>query len=380
VLIVSYISYAADAYSDTLPLQTVNFKRVAIFLFIVVYALWALRDWCEEANSPGDLALMRIYWLTADVVIIICLFVDFVFHVPKSFGYIAVKDWVVFGCLIVYYLLHRTTISLKRRSFVQVYSSYLDSLTGNPITIAGKTADIKNAIRILMQKDSLAVLDFGAGDGRRLWWALDEIDLLKDKPSKGVTVLAYDKLKEWKRFIYAAKATQLVGAGWNLDNTFTNSFSQAKKFASKADLIHASHSVYDTKALRQLSRLIRRSPSGCIFILRGIGSSIFRRMSEGVCLMNPGATNLSFLWSTQFLETLVSSGLSYLLSNHLDSCLVINQPLDDTAKNRLIDFLRALYAGEWSEKMEGLHEAALHHEGLGGNINNQDWMLFFKKT
>jgi hypothetical protein len=60
--------------------------------------------------------------------------------------------------------------------------------------------------------------------------------------------------------------------------------------------------------------------------------------------------------------------------------LVINQPLDDTAKNRLIDFLRALYAGEWSEKMEGLHEAALHHEGLGGNINNQDWMLFFKKT
>jgi hypothetical protein len=237
--------------------------------------------------------------------------------------------------------------------------------------------------------ETLSVLDFGSGDSRRLWWLLEETGLLKPAGSSGerrVHVLMYDKQPYWWQVAWhlseqgTKELERIRTSGWAVEIEHTSSFQDVKRLGATFDLVHASHSVYDTRAFREFGKIITRSKAGCLVVIRGAGGSIFRRISESVCLAKPGVKNINYLWSTHFLECVNRRDLSYVTGSAETSCLVVDQQIDDvTIIPRVRDLLELIYSVEWTESVEDLCHASLRHEQLRGGLNNQDWILFLTK-
>jgi hypothetical protein len=349
ILTIAYIlilSYALLQFYNPQSLLFVHVKRLASIAFLLIYLLWAIRDYIEIKEAPG--LRERQLWFILDLLLIVAIVLDLSGQTINR--HITIKDLTVFAAISLFAFFRWASEGSRLNSYVTVYRTLYQRLE-RPVGTTIRPAQLVNEFDkfVSQNKSELRVLDFGSGDSSRLIRTLEILD-----PQGRVSRLIlkrFDKQSEWKEMTWIDPPNAPSRYKTITESTFSTSLTEAKSFAQHACIIHASHVLYDRDAIIDFVNIIHQSQPGTLVIIRGFSESIFRDVSVMMSIGNPN-NDYSYLWDTEFIRHIERAGNLIKWPTGEAYILKIQQWLPNTGENiqHLVNFLRILYGTQWTDK------------------------------
>ncbi len=281
-----FMPYALLAAYWTIPIEFWVYGQPTVLassMFIVVYLAWLIDSLLSmrQKNDTETQATVRpdnIVWCVLDVVSLLALVVDG-HHVlaggashgqtvasgsaePWAIGGVHLhgKDVAivvsVIGCFVQMAILRAT----RREFFPEAASYYVNAIE----RVEGADVGVQSAATWLKerfaQKERMRVFDFGSGNSLR---TQELLRMLNVDPGR-VHIDRFDKLPEWK--VHGPTGTE---PGEFRAATFTSHINKAMEAIAQCDIVIASHSLYEPKAVADLQRLLRAVKPGVVVIARG---------------------------------------------------------------------------------------------------------------
>jgi hypothetical protein len=302
------------------------------------------REWMTRAEQSSK----RI-WIFADALFLVAVCLGALFwREPFLFHQISLKDFAIFGCLVVYGIVSFLFWFSSRSHYDEIYRCYL---TGCRITSEPVLARSALNLAVLASRSHPRVLDFGCANGKRLCEVLPILGV-KSSP---VTITCFDKLSEWRG---EAQRT-IEKAGYTCEFVVASS-----KLAetSHYDAVHLSHMLYDWHTVREIINRLRpcaeaakktfiiirgyspRSVFGVVSRIQAVSGSIFNVRS-----LVPAQNHI---WNSAYLTNLVEE-LRLRRVNQLEAVTAdfeIQQDyeLSGNSLKYLFEFLTYLYGQRWA--------------------------------
>lgn len=255
---------------------------LSIVAFIVVYALWFFgaalnlgtrRTAGLSPNAKPD----RVLWTLLDLMSLIALGVDWYLkwrsppsaHDANALGApgtltiwgvgFRFKD-VAVALSVVGYAFQALVLRLaNERPFPDAIARFVQSLVRAPAEDVS-VAETKAWCAQRFGSANLRVLDFGSGNSSRTVALLESLGLTRQR----IALDRFDLIPEWGNHGPTAQAPAgLCGV------RFTDRHADAVQWAGDAQIVVASHSLYDPKAVRDLSRLMQKAKLGTVLLVRG---------------------------------------------------------------------------------------------------------------
>jgi hypothetical protein len=270
----------------SMPVEFWFFKRsvgISTFAFFIVYMVWFINGLYKlKKGNSGDTTRSahtdHFTWLFVDAVAAIALTVELIgilSHYSTSSSNIlqdrsapawaglgvglTLKDAAVALSLISCIVHTKVASRARGEPFPDAMIKYVGALRRDRDADAHLT-EFKSWISHNVISKSINVLDFGCGDSKRSIEVLSELGL---QPSQ-IHLFRYDAIHSWAEYGPTTRSPR-----GHQSVAFDSNIASAEKWASSADLIVASHSLYSPKAVMDLCRLVQTSPPGCVVVARG---------------------------------------------------------------------------------------------------------------
>lgn len=375
LLVFSYIFYAFQITaefsidSNFSDLEK-TFKYISLCLFLLLYLLWFLRDIFEYAENKKTLSMI---WIFGDFFSIVCLTlgVFFEFFNIKFDSFIITNltslNGPIFICLMIYVFFKIVSGHfINEESYKYIYDKYLsyNKILNEPI------------LNIPFPDDTINILDFGCGDGRRL---LENLSWIKNLPNEDkINIYGYDKRKCFKSPFED-----------KLEDSYKNSkfISNLKEInPNDLQLIILSHVLYEQAIVEEVSAFLKKCKKDTIVYFRGASPNSFFVSTSfaGSNSINVFSRkkNRSHLWYSIWLEDIIKYvGLSHLIQDEKEMVFIVKQNYNIHSKEGIenaSELLKRLYSGELALRSDTYFNALKKYANVN-QIANDDLIYIYTK-
>ncbi len=325
-------------------------------VFIIFYAVWFLIDyrranpknWRNSYNNEEH----HKFWYRVDAFMASVLIV-FTFFVHIDFKWFTIKDVVVFLTLIFwgYRFLREVGELSKSDDYIANYLDYLKACEIN-----GKIEPPNSLVvdLIASMPDPICILDYGAGNGKRLKEFVDVA-----LPGRRIKIFGCDMRPEW-------------GTEWeNMMSEYSGKWlgePPRKEAFDKYHIIHASNVTYSKKARKTIINKFKKSKNEYkLLVIRGYQiKSIFYYVGVSANLFE------NYLWQKLVIEEAKKAGLSCI------SCAEIPQVLNLEKIEGSSADVKIGRVGKMIEKIVQTPSARTHAIPILKNITNSLYQEFFR--
>lgn len=301
LLVLVYVLYGAHSVAWNIGSVSGSafLKKLAYWAFVLLYVSWLVYDYKTQHWRRAAEAWV---WMTVDGLVAAFL-MFYLFGLVGEFTFynyvVPTKDSAVLLSVAVWAIFRRNELLRHRMHYRLQYRSYLGSnRTSPPPSIALESITPSTG-------PELQILDFGCGDGTRLFQAIRFLRSSKAiAEGLPIRVTGVDRDESWSDDFLANCRMENVSSKF-----IGGSEPEIRDTLQTFDVIVFSHVLYEVATWKLAEKLLRRCRSGATVLIRGVGArSFFTVINLAFSRRYPRPT-LSHLWSSHGLKGLVKSGL-----------------------------------------------------------------------
>lgn len=372
ILLFAYIFYALEIWASlslNIPFSHYEqiFKLISLFLFLLLYILWLLRDYFEYKK---DKKTINLIWIAGELLSIVSLFIGICVVIKdEEYSWIASQNSPVIICLLIYIFFRYLYEHIQEQErYTDIYTHYLSY---NKIR-----NDISIDLKLNNNSKELTILDFGCGDGSRL---LENLSWIINISFPSIKVVGFDKRRTFESKYEKIKDKIKT-------YIFVSDIEELKP--EEFDIVIISHVLYEQPVVNMLFSFLKKCKKDTIIFFRGASpNSFFVSMSfagANTFSIFSRKKNRSHLWYSIWLEEIKSGVPLERFNKNIESYkpdYVIEQDYDISKKEAIESagfLLRKLYNGTFANRADEYFNN-LHKYSNYKTIPNDDLIYLYIK-
>ena len=371
ILLLAYVFYALQVWAHTTLNISIGyleqvFKIISLSLFSILYILWFFRDIFEYKEEKRPISF---FWIAGEGVSLILLTIGIYNEIigKSTYSFWTSQNGPIVICLCIY-LFYRVSDELfhDQERYKDLYDNYLKyNIVETPPAV---DLNISN-------HDSLNILDFGCGDGRRL---IENLSWIKDLDKTKITVIGCDRRKCFK-----SKFTDNLDKA-KIENSFISNIEKVNP--KDFDIIILSHILYEQSVSDIVLSFLKKCKQNTLIYFRGASPNSFFVSTSFAGSNTIGIftrkKNRSHLWYSIWLENIKDDSKLIRLNKIQNKADYIVKQQYNIAKQDGIDsaslLLKKLYRGALANRTDDYFRALKEYANID-EISNDDLIYIYLK-